>query len=105
MRFSSSNPNSCVVGLYQEQCCHANYIINPVWKKKSVVRANSDSRVLQNAVGLRSLSRNLIYFLSRVFLFSSSNAHTNKNVTYHKNKLFKFVYVFVVFFASGNLLK
>lgn len=83
MRFSSlANPNSYIVGLYQEQRCHADSIVSPVWKKAKVVRTNADSSLLQNTVGLRSLSRNFSYFLSQIFLFPSSNAHTKKRASY-----------------------
>lgn len=78
MRFSNlANPSSYIVGLYQEQCCHANSIISPVWgKKPKVARTNADSSVLQNAVGLRSLSRNFSYFSRRFSYSPHQQIHT-----------------------------
>jgi len=69
LRFSSlANPKSYIAGLYQKQCCHANSIFSPVWRKTKVVRTNADSSMLQNTV---SLGRNFSYFLLQIFIFLS----------------------------------
>lgn len=59
---SFTDPGCCIVGLYQEQCCHANSLISPVQKKTEVIRKNAVSSVLQNVVG-SDLVRNFSYFL------------------------------------------
>lgn len=79
MRFSSlADPGCYIVGLYQEQCCHANGLISAVQRKTEVIRTIAVSRVLPECCRSQITQQEFQLFPPIDFLIPTINKCTHQ---------------------------